>query len=117
MVKAYFENNSLEGIGLVLHGDLITAWETEEESTDDVWKNQECREIVCWRFFEESGVHVLELENGTMIHMFAERRYPLTVELMRRMLEHGLEVEEDNETACMVINLFINWTTIAEDDQ
>ncbi|GJU73122.1 hypothetical protein Tco_1264527 [Tanacetum coccineum] len=40
------------------------------------------------------GVHTLELEDGTMIHMLAERRYPLSRELMIRMLEHGMEVED-----------------------
>ncbi|GJR24803.1 hypothetical protein Tco_1375368 [Tanacetum coccineum] len=44
------------------------------------------------------GVHTLEIEDGTMIHMLAERRYPLSRELMIRMLDHGMEVEEETET-------------------
>ncbi|GJY96147.1 hypothetical protein Tco_0512508 [Tanacetum coccineum] len=52
-------------------------------------------EIIRWRLNESSGVHTLELEDGTMIHMLAERRYPLSKELMIRMLDHGMEVEED----------------------
>ncbi|GJW22639.1 hypothetical protein Tco_0033261 [Tanacetum coccineum] len=48
---------------------------------------------------------------GTMIHMLAERRYPLSRELMIRMLEHGMEVEDENETAITLIHLFILWTT------
>ncbi|GJU90068.1 hypothetical protein Tco_1302491 [Tanacetum coccineum] len=57
------------------------------------------------------GVHTLELEDGTMIHMLAERRYPLSRELMIRMLDHGMEVEDENETAITLIHLFILWTT------
>ncbi|GJR17122.1 hypothetical protein Tco_0965649 [Tanacetum coccineum] len=49
------------------------------------------------------GVHVLELENGTMIHMLVEQRYPLTRELMQRMLEHKLEVQKETEDALNVI--------------
>ncbi|GKD63865.1 hypothetical protein Tco_1305973 [Tanacetum coccineum] len=60
---------------------------------------------------ESSGVHTLELEDGTMIHMLAERRYPLSRELMIRMLDHGMEVEDENETAITLIHLFILWTT------
>ncbi|GKA89166.1 hypothetical protein Tco_0810978, partial [Tanacetum coccineum] len=50
-------------------------------------------------------VHTLELEDGIMLHMLAERRYPLTRELMIRMLDHGMEVEDENETAITLINL------------
>ncbi|GJS98947.1 hypothetical protein Tco_0820117 [Tanacetum coccineum] len=55
------------------------------------------------RFYESTGVHILELENGTMIHMLVEQRYPLTRELMQRMLEHKLEVQKETEDALNVI--------------
>ncbi|GJX43111.1 hypothetical protein Tco_0259787 [Tanacetum coccineum] len=97
--------------GLILLGDLPPIWETAEISDDDFWKNQEDWEIVRWRFKESSGVHTLELEDGTMIHMLAERRYPLSRELMIRMLDHGMEVEDESEIAIAVIHLFILWTT------
>ncbi|GKE62351.1 hypothetical protein Tco_1512718 [Tanacetum coccineum] len=42
-------------------------------------------------------------ENGTMIHMLVEQRYPLTRELMQRMLEHKLEVQKETEDALNVI--------------
>ncbi|GKF26431.1 hypothetical protein Tco_0082325, partial [Tanacetum coccineum] len=37
-------------------------------------RNQTEWEIIRWRLNESSGVHTLELEDGTMIHMLAERR-------------------------------------------
>ncbi|GJY23311.1 hypothetical protein Tco_0396969 [Tanacetum coccineum] len=77
----------------ILHEFII--WETAESSDDDFWKDQEEWEIIRWRFHESSGVHTLEIEDGTMIHMLAERRYPLSRELMIRMLEHGMEVENE----------------------
>ncbi|GJR02049.1 hypothetical protein Tco_0525033 [Tanacetum coccineum] len=73
-------------------------------------------EIIRWRFHESSGVHTLEIEDGTMIHMLAERRYPLSRELMIRMLEHGMEVEDESETAITLIHLFILWTTANGDN-
>ncbi|GJZ67323.1 hypothetical protein Tco_0630563, partial [Tanacetum coccineum] len=78
--------------------------------------NQEDWEIVRWRLDESLGVHTLELEDGTMIHMLAERRYPLSRELMIRMLDHGMEVEDESEIAIAVIHLFILWTTEDGDD-
>ncbi|GKF76167.1 hypothetical protein Tco_0225611, partial [Tanacetum coccineum] len=82
----------------MLLGDLTIIWETAESSDDDFWKDQEEWEIIRWRFHESSGV-------------LAERRYPLSRELMIRMLDHGMEVEDENETATTLIHLFILWTT------
>ncbi|GJR24662.1 hypothetical protein Tco_0973189 [Tanacetum coccineum] len=111
VVDDYYEHIPPTGLGLMLLGDLNIIWETAESSDDDFWKDQEEWEIIRWRFHESSGVHTLELEDGTMIHMLAERRYPLSRELMIRMLDHGMEVEEETETAITLIHLFILWTT------
>ncbi|GJS15947.1 hypothetical protein Tco_0410419 [Tanacetum coccineum] len=99
VVDDYYEHIPPTGLGLMLLGDLNIIWETAESSDDDFWKDQEEWEIIRWRFHESSGVHTLEIEDGTMIHMLAERRYPLSRELMIRMLEHGMEVEDESETA------------------
>ncbi|GKC18601.1 hypothetical protein Tco_1020751 [Tanacetum coccineum] len=111
VVQSYYEHIPPTGLGLILLGDLTTIWETPETSDDDFWKNQEDWEIIRWRLNDSSGVHTLELEDGTMIHMLAERRYPLSRELMIRMLDHGMEVEDESETAITLIHLFILWTT------
>ncbi|GJV46220.1 hypothetical protein Tco_1430756 [Tanacetum coccineum] len=107
VVQSYYEHIPPTGLGLILLGDLTTIWETPETSDDDFWKNQEDWEIIRWRLNESSGVHTLELEDGTMIHMLAERRYPLSRELMIRMLDHGMEVEDESEIAITLIHLFI----------
>ncbi|GJZ58774.1 hypothetical protein Tco_0614590 [Tanacetum coccineum] len=111
VIQDYYKNIQPTGLGLILLGDLTTIWEKTATSDDDLWMNQEDWEILRWRINESSGVHTLELEDGIMLHMLAERRYPLTRELMIRMLDHGMEVEDENETAITLINLFILWTT------
>ncbi|GJU34748.1 hypothetical protein Tco_1183102 [Tanacetum coccineum] len=83
----------------------------DRESLEGISMITELQGYHRWRFHESSGVHTLELEDGTMIHMLAERRYPLSRELMIRMLDHGMEVEDENETAITLIHLFILWTT------
>ncbi|GJU02526.1 hypothetical protein Tco_1112864 [Tanacetum coccineum] len=81
VVDDYYEHIPPTGLGLMLLGDLSIIWETAESSDDDFWKDQEEWEIIRWRFHESSGVHTLEIEDGTMIHMLAERRYPLSREI------------------------------------
>ncbi|GJU75029.1 hypothetical protein Tco_1266434 [Tanacetum coccineum] len=41
----------------------------------------------------------MELEDGIVIHMLVERRYPLLKELLQRMLDLGLEVERESSVA------------------
>ncbi|GJS83861.1 hypothetical protein Tco_0750402 [Tanacetum coccineum] len=60
-------------------------------------------EIVTWRLYEACGVYILELEDGTVIHMLVERRYPLSKDLMQRMLDFGLEVEIESTVALDLI--------------
>ncbi|GJS75342.1 hypothetical protein Tco_0725223 [Tanacetum coccineum] len=88
VVQDYYKHIPPTGLGLILLGDLTTIWETS----------------------------ATKLEDGTMLHMLAERRYPLSRELMIRMLDHGMEVEDESETAITLIHLFILWTTEDGDD-
>ncbi|GJW00406.1 anticodon-binding aminoacyl-tRNA synthetase, class 1a [Tanacetum coccineum] len=50
------------------------------------------------QYYEEhplagSGVHVLETISGKILYMFADTPYPLSTQLMKKMLKHKLEVE------------------------
>ncbi|GJZ98624.1 putative reverse transcriptase domain-containing protein [Tanacetum coccineum] len=81
VVDDYYEHIPPTGLGLSLLGDLNIIWETAESSDDDFWKDQEEWEIIRWR------------------------RYPLSRDLMIRMLEHGMEVENESETAITLIHL------------
>ncbi|GJS72351.1 hypothetical protein Tco_0705192 [Tanacetum coccineum] len=65
--------------------------------------NQQDWEIVSWRLYEACGVCILELKDGTVIYMLVERRYPLSKELLQRMLDLGLEVEEESTAALHLV--------------
>ncbi|GJS36881.1 hypothetical protein Tco_0535263 [Tanacetum coccineum] len=69
----------------------------EETVDDDIWKNQEKWIIKNWTFYENYGVYILALEDGTEIHMLAERRYPLIRETLERMMELRLTAESEGE--------------------
>ncbi|GJY13979.1 hypothetical protein Tco_0383288 [Tanacetum coccineum] len=52
-----------------------------------------------WDFYENYGVHTLTLEDGTEIHMLAERKYLLTKETLERMMSLKLIVESASDYA------------------
>ncbi|GJT99076.1 hypothetical protein Tco_1094594 [Tanacetum coccineum] len=55
--------------------------------------------IKSWDFYENCGVHTLTLEDGTEIHMLAERKYLLTKETLARMLSLRLVAGTASEDA------------------
>ncbi|GKC28555.1 hypothetical protein Tco_1035849 [Tanacetum coccineum] len=96
LVMKRFETTPLEGIDLLLWGDLRIMFESKED--DELWKNQEEWKLQSWIFYENYGVHVLRLEDGTEINMLAERRYPLTKNTLERMMDLRLTVVSDDDT-------------------
>ncbi|GJZ96089.1 hypothetical protein Tco_0668423 [Tanacetum coccineum] len=55
--------------------------------------------LVKERLFDSCGVHVLLMDNGIAIHMMIEKKYPLTQEMLSRMLNRRLEVDHESEMA------------------
>ncbi|GJS41209.1 putative ribonuclease H-like domain-containing protein [Tanacetum coccineum] len=109
LVMKQYSKVTLEGIELIVWGDLKILMESSKEENDqsDFWNNQQNWEIVIWRLYEACRVYILELEDGTVIHMLVERRYPLSKDLMQRMLDFGLEVEIES-TVALDLNKIIN---------
>ncbi|GJZ91808.1 hypothetical protein Tco_0663873 [Tanacetum coccineum] len=97
LVMQRFETTTPEGVDLVLWGDLRTMFEANAE--DELWQNQEGWNLKSWDFYENYGVHTLTLEDGTEIHMLAERRYPLTKETLERMMSLKLIAESASDSA------------------
>ncbi|GJR73499.1 hypothetical protein Tco_0085864 [Tanacetum coccineum] len=67
-------------------------WLPEVNDGSDFWKNQHTWSIQNWKLYSFSGVHVLETVSGLVIHMFVDKKYPLTINLIERMLDHQLEI-------------------------
>ncbi|GKG12735.1 hypothetical protein Tco_0346972, partial [Tanacetum coccineum] len=72
MMEQYSEI-TLEGFELILWGDLKIMMESLATKEND--------------------------QNGIVIHMLVERRYPLLKDLLQRMLDLGLEVERESTVA------------------
>ncbi|GKB41962.1 hypothetical protein Tco_0886904 [Tanacetum coccineum] len=88
LVQERYETTSPEGYDLLLWGDLKTLFEPCEE--DEVWRNQQGYNLISWRLFDSCGVHVLLMDNGIAIHMMIEKKYPLTQEMLSRMINRRL---------------------------
>ncbi|GJY46792.1 hypothetical protein Tco_0435855 [Tanacetum coccineum] len=104
MMEQYSEI-TLEGFELILWGDLkiMMKSSTKENDQSDFWSNQQDWKIITWRLYEACGVCIMELEDGIVIYMLVERRYPLSKELWQRMLDLGLEVERESSVALDLI--------------
>nr|GEY43022.1 hypothetical protein [Tanacetum cinerariifolium] len=50
--------------------------------------------LLLWRLYLWAQVHVLEMVDGQVIHMFVDVSYPLSVGTLEHMLKHGLEVSK-----------------------
>ncbi|GKC58743.1 hypothetical protein Tco_1086341 [Tanacetum coccineum] len=63
LVMEQYSKITLEGIELILWGDLKIMMESsiEENDQSDFWKNQQEWEIAKWRLYESCGVCILEL--------------------------------------------------------
>ncbi|GJV35986.1 hypothetical protein Tco_1408463 [Tanacetum coccineum] len=72
LVMKRFETTTLEGVDLVLWGDLRTMFDANTE--DELWQNQERWNLKSWDLYENCGVHTLIQIDVTEIHMLAERK-------------------------------------------
>ncbi|GJX74531.1 hypothetical protein Tco_0313126 [Tanacetum coccineum] len=97
LVQERYDTTSPEGYDLLLWGDLKILFEPNEE--DEIWKNQQDYNLISWRLFDSCGVHVLLMNTGIAIHMMIEKKYPLTQEMLSRMLSRRLEVDHESEMA------------------
>ncbi|GJS02788.1 putative ribonuclease H-like domain-containing protein [Tanacetum coccineum] len=97
LVKARYMTSSLEGYDLMLWGDLKTLFEPDEE--DEVWRNQQGYNLISWRLYDSCGIHILLMDNGIVIQMMIEKKYPLNQEMLSRMLSKRLEVDHESTMA------------------
>ncbi|GJY40019.1 putative ribonuclease H-like domain-containing protein [Tanacetum coccineum] len=97
LINERYEKTSLEGYDLLLWGDLKTLFEPTEE--DEIWKNQQDYNLISWRLFDSCGVHVLLMNTRVVIHMMIEKKYPLTQEMLSKMLNRRLEVDYESKMA------------------
>ncbi|GJX75265.1 hypothetical protein Tco_0313860 [Tanacetum coccineum] len=52
-----------------------------------------------WSLYDLCGIHMLLMENGMAIHMLTEKKYPLSQEMLSKMLKKRLEVDHESSQA------------------
>ncbi|GJT43115.1 hypothetical protein Tco_0951830, partial [Tanacetum coccineum] len=97
LVKERYSASRPEGFDLMLWGDLHTLFEPDED--DEIWKDQHEYKLLSWRLYDFCGIHILLMENGLAIHMLTEKKYPLSQEMISKMLKKKLEVDHESSQA------------------
>ncbi|GJY60473.1 hypothetical protein Tco_0461130 [Tanacetum coccineum] len=97
LVKERYSASRPEGYDLMLWGDLHTLFEPDEE--DEIWKNQHEYNVISWSLYDFCGIHILLMQNGIAIHMLTEKKYPLSQEMITKMLNKRLEVDHESTQA------------------
>ncbi|GKF39472.1 hypothetical protein Tco_0119533, partial [Tanacetum coccineum] len=55
--------------------------------------------LMLWRLCDFCGIYILLMENGLAIHMLTEKTYPLSQEMLTKMLSRKLEVDHESSQA------------------
>ncbi|GJS54942.1 hypothetical protein Tco_0628304 [Tanacetum coccineum] len=92
LVNERYSASRLEEYDLMLWGDLHTLFEPDEE--DEIWKNQHEYNVISWSLYDFCGIHILLMQNGIAIHMLTEKKYPLSQEMITKMLNKRLAVDQ-----------------------
>ncbi|GJT82719.1 hypothetical protein Tco_1057061 [Tanacetum coccineum] len=97
LVKERYSSSAPEGFDLMLWGDLHTLFEPDKD--DEIWKDQHEYNLLSWRLCDFCGIHILLMNNGLAIHMLTEKKYPLSQEMLSKMLSTRLEVDHESSQA------------------
>ncbi|GJY88029.1 hypothetical protein Tco_0502657 [Tanacetum coccineum] len=97
LVKERYSSSAPEGFDLMLWGDLHTLFEHDED--DEIWRDQHEYNLLSWRLCDFCGIHILLMDNGLAIHMLTEKKYPLSQEMLTKMLSRKLEVDHESTQA------------------
>ncbi|GKC14942.1 hypothetical protein Tco_1011724 [Tanacetum coccineum] len=89
----------------MLWGDLHTLFKPDEN--DEIWKDQHEYNLISWRLCDFCGIHILLMENGLAIHMLTEKKYPLSQEMLTKMLSRKLEVDHESSQAFKLLSVAI----------
>ncbi|GJZ56159.1 hypothetical protein Tco_0611352 [Tanacetum coccineum] len=101
IVMNIYQDMIPEGFEKVLWGDLMVMFNPDDQ--DEFWNSQHSWNVVSWKLHSSSGVHTLMTDEGLVVYMLVEKKYPLKKEVLMKMLELKLESEEDSTMALELI--------------
>ncbi|GJT16090.1 hypothetical protein Tco_0874796 [Tanacetum coccineum] len=95
VMNRYGMNGPEDELEKVLWGYLKNMFE-EPLSTDPIWSLLGQQRIISWRYYDTCRVHCLNLESMD-IYMLIERKYPLSAEVCKAMLDKKLQGGKPDE--------------------
>ncbi|GJT15138.1 putative ribonuclease H-like domain-containing protein [Tanacetum coccineum] len=101
LVMNKYQDETPEGFDKILWGDLIIMF--NQSDSDEFWNVQQNWKIVSWKLHSSSGIHTIMTDEGLVIHMFVENKYPLRKEVLSQLIELKLETKEDSTMALELI--------------
>ncbi|GJX19847.1 hypothetical protein Tco_0222524 [Tanacetum coccineum] len=101
LVMNRYQDETPEGFDKILWGDLIIMF--NQSGNDEFWNAQQNWKIVSWKLHSSSGIHTIMTDEGIVIHMLVEDKYPLTKEVLSQLLKLKLETEQDSTMALELI--------------
>ncbi|GJU02734.1 hypothetical protein Tco_1113072 [Tanacetum coccineum] len=76
----------------------------EPLSTDPIWSLLSQQRIISWRYYDSCRVHCLNLESMD-IYMLIERKYPLSAEICKAMLDKKLQGGKPDEDCYKMLKM------------
>ncbi|GJU34384.1 hypothetical protein Tco_1182738 [Tanacetum coccineum] len=89
-----YQDETPEGFDKILWQDLIIMF--NQSGNDEFWNAQQNWKIVSWKLYSSSRVHTIMTDEGLVIHMLVENKYPLTKKVLSKLLELKLKTKEDS---------------------
>ncbi|GJZ09326.1 hypothetical protein Tco_0543609 [Tanacetum coccineum] len=80
LVMNRYQDETPEGFDKILWGDLIIMF--NQSGNDEFWNAQQNWKIVSWKLHSSSGIHTIMTDEGIVIHMLVENKYPLKKEVL-----------------------------------
>ncbi|GJU14707.1 hypothetical protein Tco_1142673 [Tanacetum coccineum] len=76
----------------------------EPLSTDSIWSLPGQQRIIYWRYYDACRVHCLNLESAD-VYMLIERKYPLSTEVCKAMLDKKLQEGKPDEDCYKLLKM------------
>ncbi|GJZ80188.1 reverse transcriptase domain-containing protein [Tanacetum coccineum] len=80
LVMNRYQDETPEGFNKILWGDLMIMF--NQSDNDEFWNAQQSWKIVSWKLHSSSGAHTIMTDEGLVIHMLVENKYPLEKEVL-----------------------------------
>ncbi|GKA32142.1 hypothetical protein Tco_0718509 [Tanacetum coccineum] len=84
----------------------------EPLSTDSIWSLPGQQRIICWRYYDACRVHCLNLESAD-VYMLIERKYPLSAEVCKAMLDKKLQGGKPDEDCYKLLKMMEKQAALA----